>query len=73
MSWHWSAAMAFALASCGGAGRAVPAEVEIDWPDAATPGAAPAPGQGADVVDAGVTTPSDSMPEANDAAGTPSH
>jgi len=36
MTWHWSAAVGFALASCGG-GRAVPTEVEIEWPDAATP------------------------------------
>jgi hypothetical protein len=38
VSWHWSATVGFALASCGGAGRAVPTEVEIQWPDA---GAAP--------------------------------
>ena len=38
MSWHWSAAVGLLLASCGGAGRAVPTEVEIHWPDA---GAAP--------------------------------
>jgi hypothetical protein len=36
MTWHWSAAVGFALASCGGNGRAVPTEVEIEWPDAAT-------------------------------------
>ena len=37
MTWHWSAAVGFALASCGGNGRAGPTEVEIEWPDAATP------------------------------------
>ena len=37
MSWHWSATVGLLLASCGGAGRAVPTEVEIQWPDAGAP------------------------------------
>jgi hypothetical protein len=66
VSWHWSAAVGFALASCGGAGKAVPTEVEIDWPDAAVAGPAPATPS----VDAGMV---DGMPSQDaDTAPTPS-
>ncbi len=55
MSKSWSVALAMVLASCGGAGRAVPAEVEIDWPDAGTqPQTRPAP-EAAPQVDAGAS------------------
>lgn len=64
MSWHWSAAVGFALASCGGAGKAVPTEVEIDWPDAATVGPSPAP----ESVDAGMV---DAMPAQDADLATP--
>lgn len=66
MSWHWSAAVGFALASCGGAGKAVPTEVEIDWPDAAVSGPVPEPVS----VDAGMVDAETA--QSADAAPTPS-
>jgi hypothetical protein len=78
MTWHWSAAMGFALASCGG-GRAVPTEVEIEWPDAATPvqPVETAPEAGADAgqgsaVEAGVGSEVEPVAPAKDSAAPPS-
>ena len=73
MTWHWSAAVGFALASCGGSGRAVPAEVEIQWPDAATaspPMATEGAREGA--ADAGAPPPASADTPAIDAAPPPS-
>ncbi len=57
MSWHWSATVGFALASCGGAGRAVPTEIEIEWPDAGVEAQqAPVGPAEAEQVDAGMAT-----------------
>ena len=69
MTWHWSAAVGFALASCGGSGRAVPAEVEIEWPDAAT---AEPPAASVDAADAGAKLPLSADEPAMDAAPPPS-
>ena len=69
MTWHWSAAVGFALASCGGAGRAVPTEVEIDWPDAASSAQGSDAPPAGETVDAGVAAPEDGQAtRANDAA-----
>ena len=78
MTWHWSAAVGFALASCGG-GRAVPTEVEIEWPDAATPlePVDTAPEEGADAgqasaVEAGAGSVVEPVAPAKDPAAPPS-
>ena len=72
MTWHWSAAVGFALASCGGSGRAVPAEVEIEWPDAATASPPVASESTVDAADAGSLLPASSSAPVLDAAPPPS-
>ena len=72
MTWHWSAAVGFALASCGGAGRAVPTEVEIDWPDAAAHAPSTQLPAAGEIADAGTGSPEDVQVQAMDAADSPS-
>ncbi len=73
MTWHWSAAVGFALASCGGNGRAVPTEVEIEWPDAATP-LQSAPGASiVDGADAGAGPDAEAAAPAKDPSPSPSN